>query len=48
MTDPFLQTPFFQGAELTDHGERRAERILQAGLEHFGDPKGNDGTFGLD
>ena len=26
----------YQGAELRDHGERRAERILQAGLEHFG------------
>ena len=26
----------YQGAELRDHGKRRAERILQAGLEHFG------------
>jgi putative transposase len=26
----------YQGAELKDHGERQAERILQAGLEHFG------------
>ena len=26
----------YQGAELSDHGERRAERILEAGLEHFG------------
>lgn len=25
----------YQGAELRDHGERRAERIQQAGLEHF-------------
>ncbi len=26
----------YQGAELRDHGERRARRILQVGLEHFG------------
>ena len=26
----------YQGAELRDHGKRRAERILQAGLERFG------------
>jgi len=26
----------YQGADLRDHGERRAERILEAGLEHFG------------
>jgi putative transposase len=26
----------YQGADLKDHGERRAERILEAGLEHFG------------
>ena len=26
----------YQGAELSDHGERRAEQILRAGLEHFG------------
>ena len=26
----------YQGVELSDHGERRAEQILQAGLEHFG------------
>jgi putative transposase len=26
----------YQGAELKDHGERRAERILRVGLEHFG------------
>ena len=26
----------YQGAELKDHGERRAERILRVGPEHFG------------
>jgi hypothetical protein len=26
----------YQGADLRDHGERWAERILEAGLEHFG------------
>ena len=26
----------YQGAELSDHGERRAERILESGLEYFG------------
>jgi len=26
----------YQGVDLRDHGERRAKRILEAGLEHFG------------